>query len=70
MSEWSQRKAWNNDGMDPDWRPSPPPAPVDPVEKIAAWLEGLSRRADCPQERKYWYEGVAADIRGGVWKQS
>lgn len=24
MSEptWAQRKAWNNDGMDPDWRPS------------------------------------------------
>lgn len=19
---WSQRKAWNNDGMDPDWRPT------------------------------------------------
>lgn len=19
---WAQRKAWNNDGMDPDWRPS------------------------------------------------
>lgn len=23
MSDWSQRKAWNNDGMDPDWRPDP-----------------------------------------------
>lgn len=20
---WAQRKAWNNDGMDPDWRPEP-----------------------------------------------
>jgi uncharacterized small protein (DUF1192 family) len=24
MSDWSQRKAWNNDGMDPDWRPETP----------------------------------------------
>lgn len=29
MSDWSQRKSWNNDGMDPDWRPSPPPEPTD-----------------------------------------
>lgn len=26
---WAQRKAWNNDGMDPDWRPEPS-TPVAP----------------------------------------
>ena len=38
------------------------------TEAIALWLEGLSRRKDCPAERRYWYEGVASDIRVGVWK--
>ena len=35
---------------------------------IAEWMEGLSRHPACPAERRYWYEGVAADIRNGVWK--
>lgn len=45
MSDYSQRKAWNNDGMDPDWRPSTPEAkPTQPI--IAdifnwAWKCGL-----------------------------
>jgi hypothetical protein len=40
----------------------------DDIERIAAWLEGLSRHQACPAERRYWYEAVAADIRGGAWK--
>lgn len=35
---------------------------------IASWLEGLSRHPACPSERRFWYEGVAADIRNGAWK--
>jgi hypothetical protein len=40
----------------------------DTAEKIAAWMEGLSRHPACQAERRYWYEGVAADVRGGAWK--
>jgi hypothetical protein len=39
MSEWSQRKAANNDGMDPDWRPDiGEPPKSDPLEKIKALI--------------------------------
>jgi hypothetical protein len=34
--------------------------------QIADWLEGLSRHKACSSERRYWYEGVAGDIRNGV----
>lgn len=34
---------------------------------IAEWLEGLSRHKACPSEKRFWYEGVAADIRSGVY---
>jgi len=37
--------------------------PSSDAEKIALWLEGLSRHPSCPPERRYWYEGVAGDIR-------
>lgn len=41
------------------------------AEKIAAWLDGLSRRADCPPEKIYWYRGVALDIRDGrAWNHA
>lgn len=39
------------------------------VDGIASWLEGLSRHKGCEPERRFWYEGVAADIRAGVWER-
>lgn len=35
----SQIKSWNNDGMDPNWRPSPLPEPPKPppVKRITRW---------------------------------
>ncbi len=31
----SQRRAWNNDGMDPDWKPDLTPLISDPIEKLS-----------------------------------
>lgn len=33
---WSQRKAWNNDGMDPDWRPD-----HTPIETMGRKIDSL-----------------------------
>lgn len=52
---WSQRKAWNNDGMDPDWKPEPTPenkkssvykikALVDSVASLVALLKTVEER--------------------------
>lgn len=35
---------------------------------IAEWLESLSRHPKCPRVKRYWYEGVASDIRNGAYK--
>lgn len=32
-------------------------------ERIANWLEALSRHRACTSEHRFWYEGVASDIR-------
>lgn len=39
-------------------------------EAVVKWLEGLARRRDCPEEKRFWYEDVAADIRLGVYKNA
>lgn len=36
------------------------------ADRIAEWLEALSRHPACTQEKRFWYEGVAADIRTRV----
>lgn len=44
------------------------PATPGDSNEIAEWLEGLSRSRGCADDRRYWYEGVAADIRNRVWR--
>lgn len=34
---WSQRKSWNNDGMDPDWRPN------------SSQQEVVANKQECPR---------------------
>jgi hypothetical protein len=45
-------------------------AEVETSNQIAAWLESLSRHPACPPERRFWYEGVAGDIRNGAYWRS
>lgn len=48
MSEptWAQRKAWNNDGMDPDWRPNTPSVVSDPIKKLERLILAVGKIAE------------------------
>lgn len=72
----SQRAAWNNDGMDPDWKPSPQPErKSEPLEKLKALIracEPIAKAArsvpiESPKDGTHtvnWYKIV---MSSSVW---
>lgn len=49
MSDWSQRKTFNNDGMDPDWRPTQQDDETVPsvvIDSLRAQLAAAQKEID------------------------
>lgn len=74
MSEpaWSERKQWNNDGMDPDWRPAPTPPRVtvgtkldDLLGALEPLIEVLRREGSVPLDTP---DSIRVTMRGARWK--
>lgn len=80
---WAQRKAWNNDGMDPDWRPDDPPqwstAPVKlpPTEPKPKYECICKETFDSPDDRmvhavdcEHWKLKCNYDLQARQLKES
>lgn len=68
-STWSQRKAWNNDGMDPDWRPEPVDFPSMMKQlraenaKLRAALEDMKLHSVHPFTTEKWMNYINEVVR-------